>query len=147
MKTTLQVIGMVVGLALAASASPAMAQQPSPSAIFGEWVTPGGKGRVRVEPCGDKLCATLVWLRDEAAGQTALDTRNPNAALRTRPLKGIRILDGLSANGPIWAGGRGYDPERGANFRIASLTMQPNGVLKLKGCLGPLCQTQVWTKP
>jgi uncharacterized protein (DUF2147 family) len=138
---------LLTGLALALTAlsGPASAQA-TPSPAFGEWITPGGKGRVRVEPCGDKLCGTLVWLKEETAAQPLLDARNPDKALRTRPLKGVRILDRLSADGAGWAGGRGYDPERGQNFRVASLTVLPNGVLKLKGCIGPLCQTQTWTK-
>ena len=37
----------------------------APSAVTGEWWTPGFNARVRIEPCGDGVCGRIVWLWDD----------------------------------------------------------------------------------
>lgn len=127
---------------LLALAAPAEA---SPESVLGEWLTGSGGGRVRIDKCGESVCGALVWLREEPAGETWLDTRNKNEALRTRPLRGLRILEGFRLRDGKWVNGRVYHPENGNTYR-AELIPQANGTLVMKGCLGPICQDQTWRR-
>jgi uncharacterized protein (DUF2147 family) len=134
-----------IGLALAfmgicLASTPAWA---NPERAFGEWYTQSGGARVRVEPCGQSACGYLTWLKEEPAGETWLDTRNKNAALRDRKLRGLLMLDGFRRTPQGWVGGRVYSPENGNTYR-AELLPQPDGTMRLKGCLGPICQNQTW---
>jgi uncharacterized protein (DUF2147 family) len=127
---------LMIGAALTA---PAFA---TPEAAIGEWMTPGERGRIKLAPCGEALCGTLIAVKP---GNSSRDERNPNPALKNRDLIGVQLMTGLTRKGAGWAGGRGYDPDRGMNFR-AEITPQANGSLRVKGCVGPICEVQVWTK-
>lgn len=35
----------------------------------GVWFRDDGNARVRVAPCGNKTCATNLWIRDESKGE------------------------------------------------------------------------------
>jgi uncharacterized protein (DUF2147 family) len=117
----------------------------SASALEGtQWRTASGGGIVRMERCGgDQLCGIIARvLGPDAAG--AKDANNPDAALRTRPLQGVRILTDFTRRGERWTGGRIYNPEDGRSYR-SELRLMPDGTLQVKGCLGPICRNQVWT--
>jgi uncharacterized protein (DUF2147 family) len=126
--------------ALAALAAPMSAQ-----ALEGTlWRTASGAGIVRMEPCeGGKLCGVLT--RAVTGGQPGVDANNPDPALRARPLVGMRILSGFSrAPDGRHVGGRIYNPEDGKTYR-SELATRPDGKLAVKGCVGPICRTQLWT--
>lgn len=107
------------------------------------WRTASGNGIVRMEPCdGNRLCGVITRVM---GSPVTTDARNPDPALRARPLVGVRILTGFTPNGPgRWTGGRIYNPEDGRSYRSELRTL-PNGTLEVKGCVGPVCQDQIWT--
>ena len=107
------------------------------------WRTASGSGIVRMERCdGNRLCGVITRV---IGAPVANDARNPDPALRSRPLVGIRILSGFTPAGPgRWTGGRIYNPEDGRSYRSELRTL-PNGNLEVKGCVGPVCQDQIWT--
>jgi uncharacterized protein (DUF2147 family) len=109
------------------------------------WQTAGASGIVRIEACGrGQLCGSIVQVLTPGQAN-AVDANNPNPALRTRPVRGVRILSGFTRNpNGRWTGGRIYDPEAGREYR-SELRLLTNGNLEVKGCIGPLCQTQIWT--
>ena len=39
----------------------------------GVWVRDDGNARVRIAPCGDKTCATNIWIRDTSKGEAPGD--------------------------------------------------------------------------
>ena len=45
----------------------------------------------------------------------------------------------------MWWRGRIYDPKNGKSYRSIIRRKGP-GVLEVKGCIGPFCQTQVWKR-
>jgi uncharacterized protein (DUF2147 family) len=51
----------------------------------------------------------------------------------------------LSKDGARWIDGQIYNPEDGNSYR-SILEPGPGDTLKVKGCLGPFCQTQTWTR-
>ncbi|HMT45333.1 MAG TPA: DUF2147 domain-containing protein [Chakrabartia sp.] len=123
---------------LVALAAPLAAAQP----ISGKWLTDDGKGVVEIAPCGAHLCGRITRLMVKA-GANPTDRNNPDPALRTRPLVGLNILSGFRDTGGAWEGTI-YSPERGRSFRSV-VKRNADGSLAVKGCMGPICQTQRWT--
>ena len=129
------------------AATGAAAETPS---VLGDWATAGYEARVEIERCGNSaaLCATVVWLWnpvDERGGHRT-DRQNPDPALRSRPLVGLVILDGLRPTAPgAWGGGRIYDPATGNQYG-AALRLKAPGILEVEGCLAIFCRTQVWRR-
>lgn len=117
--------------------------------VEGTWIAPNRDGRinthVRVSDCGDGTpCGVLVWV-DPAATNRRFDDRNPDRSSRHRPLIGLRVLSGFERDGQIWRGGRLYNPDDGMSF-ACRLERGPDGQLRVTGCLGPLCQTNIWRR-
>lgn len=128
---------------LAAATMLATAAAPAPPPVTGRWLTEEGKAIVEIAPCGASLCGRIARVLKPRPGGPATDVNNPDARLRTRPIEGITILSGFAAKGDRWAG-RIYDPESGRTYR-SELSAQ-GGTLKVKGCFGPFCKTQDWTR-
>ena len=121
---------------LLAFGTPANAAAP----VSGMWLTEGGKALVEVGPCGAVICGRIVRVLTPTDG-TPTDRSNPDPKLRARPLAGLTILSGFADAGTVWKG-RIYDPESGRSYR--SELERRGGTLRVKGCLGPFCRTQVW---
>ena len=77
------------------------------------------------------------------SGQADHRRQQSDKALRSRPIAGLTILSGFAAAGDHWSG-RIYDPRSGRTYR--SELRRESGTLKVKGCFGPFCRTQVWTR-
>ena len=115
------------------------------SNMLGIWETPDGDARIEIADCGDGTpCGDLVWV-DPASADAQTDINNPKKALRDRPLLGIRMVWGFKLRGDKWRSGKVYDPESGRTYR-AELTLVSANQLKLKGCFGPICRSQIWTR-
>jgi|SRR5579859_1703732 len=118
---------------------------------LGDWLTPGGSGRIRVAACPEKpalLCGTLVWLRNpnDRSGAPLRDLANPDAALRTRPIVGISLISDFRRDATgRWVDGKIYDPNEGKTYR-SKMIAQPDGTLKVAGCILVLCESQTWTR-
>lgn len=140
----------VLALLLAAgvmidASTPVLAQAASD--ITGVWRTPvDGGSTVRITACGSDICAAVLGsprLRDHPDQR---DVRNPDPALRSRPLRGLMILRARPAGPGRWDNGQIYNPEDGRTYR-GSLRLLPDGRLRLTGCVvRPLCRSQTWTR-
>lgn len=132
-----------IAAALAALAGSAEAA----GAVQGLWLTQTGSGKVRIAPCGSKLCGTIVWVKtpmDKTTGKPQLDVKNPDPALRDRPIVGLQMIrDFKSVPGGRWAGGWIYDPESGKTY-ASKLNLNMDGTLKVEGCIAIICQAQTW---
>lgn len=117
----------------------AAAAGPADDAL-GLWLTQSGNGVIEITRCGESVCGRVVGGRGER-----LDVNNRDRALRSRELMGITILSGHREGPEGWVGGRIYNPEDGASYR-SNLAPGPGGTLRVTGCLGPFCRTQVWTR-
>jgi uncharacterized protein (DUF2147 family) len=113
--------------------------------ITGRWVTGEKDAVVAIARCGKALCGRIEkFLIMPAGGNDQRDVNNSDPAKRNRKLLGTAILTGLTADGTAWRG-EVYDPKKGRSF-AAEVRRKPDGTLEVKGCFGPICQTQVWRK-
>ena len=113
---------------------------------MGDWFTAGASAVVKVSPCASgegTLCGRVVWLWDPS---TATDTRNPDPALRARPLVGLDMLSGFRPGAPgEWTGGRIYNPEDG-NTYSATLKLRDATTMEVRGCVLFVCRSQLWRR-
>jgi uncharacterized protein (DUF2147 family) len=115
----------------------------APAPVTGRWLTADAKGVVVIAPCGPKICGRIVEVRNPTPGQATTDIHNPDPAKRARTIKGLQIISGFTAAETWWTGAI-YDPKSGRSY-TGYLSID-GARLKVVGCLGPLCQTQYWTK-
>jgi uncharacterized protein (DUF2147 family) len=113
--------------------------------VEGLWRTDDGKGLVRIVPCGAQLCGRIVRVLDNGPGVPATDVNNPDPHLRSQPLIGLETLSGFTREGAVWLGGHAYDPKSGRTYR-ATLQVNPDGSLRLTGCVMFICQSRRWTR-
>jgi uncharacterized protein (DUF2147 family) len=125
--------------------APASAQRAEPTGI---WLTQAGDARVRVSKCGGGMCGVIVWLRepiDSATGRPQVDDKNPNPALKTRPVIGLPLFSGMRASGPNKWSGQIYNADDGGTY-ASSVSMAGSDSLRVEGCVGALCGGETWTR-
>ena len=125
-------------------AGPALAADP----VMGDWLTASGSAKVRIAPCADKLCGTVVWLKKplDAKGHPQKEEANPDPKLRERPVIGLQLIKDFRGAGPgKWVDGRIYDPQSGKTY-ASKITPNPDGTLKVEGCISVICQAQTWKR-
>lgn len=122
-------------------------EQPTP---IGVWLHDNKRIEIKIAPCGERLCGTLVWFRwpNDAQGLPLVDIKNSDPALRTRPLLGMTILEGLRRSGDnTWEDGKIYNPDDGENYN-ASMSIDPDGALRVRAyvLLRLFGKTLIWTR-
>ena len=121
----------------------------SPTAV-GVWLHANERIQVEIAPCGDRLCGTIVWFRwpNDPQGLPLVDLKNPDPALRSRPLLGLTALRGLRRTGErTWEDGKIYNPDDGEDYE-ALMSLEDDGTLRVRAyVLIPLFgETQIWTR-
>lgn len=100
-----------------------------PADIQGLWMTDDGLGAVEIAPCGDKRCGRIVWMKNplDARGKLQQDVNNPNDDLKTRPICGSEIINGLvRQSDQSWDVGTIYDPKDGDDHDVAAKLKSAN---------------------
>jgi len=96
----------------------------------GVWMRDDGNAIVRVAPCGDKTCATNLWIRDTSKGEAP----------------GDRLILSVKRSSDNELSGTAYDPKRGMTFTVdVKLGKQ---AMTTRGCILArlLCKTVGWTE-
>jgi uncharacterized protein (DUF2147 family) len=142
--------------AIAPTGLPAHAASPERGAtdIRGLWVdnrdSDKHKVAVWIEDCEGSLCGRIYWLRKPtAAGAAKRDEKNPDAALRERPLCGLKIMTGFRpGEAPAWYRGYIYNPNDGRTFN-STIHLDEDGTLKVRGFVGVSLfgKTVEWVRP
>lgn len=118
------------------------------AAILGTWTTEDGSSRIAFEPCGDKVCGRVAWLKepnDPETGRPLTDKNNPEAALRARPILGLPIFPGLTADDGQWTG-KVYNADDGKTYEV-TVKRKALDKLEVEGCmLAVLCRGETWTR-
>ena len=113
---------------------------------YGNWSM--GKVTVNVTDCDGKLCGTIVALKEPISkidGKPKVDRKNPDSAMRQRPLIGLAVLMGMNPAGDGKWQGIIYDPEDGKTYN-ASIKVAGD-TLKVEGCVGGIfCKTHKFVR-
>ncbi len=138
--------GLVLALAmLVAAGAPRVASADErPGDIIGLWDT-GDGAHVEVYERDGLYHGKFRHFYDEPPAD-GVDAKNPDPALRGRPLVGADFILNFAFDGKKWTDGRIYNPENGKQYK-ADLEMQ-DGVLKVRGWLGVrlLGRTVSWSR-
>ena len=113
----------------------------------GIWVTEGSRSKVEIFRTGNSYAAKIIWLAEEnnTEGQPKTDKKNPDPALRSRPIIGLVILSDLKLENGIWKGSKIYSPERG-EYIDCSLQLQDGYTLRITATKGFFSTTKYWRK-
>jgi len=106
--------------------------------VTGKWQTEpsdsGGRVHVQIEPCGDKLCGTIV---------SAINS--DGVVSKTYEHLGKQMVKGMKKKGPAsYAGGTIWAPDKNKTYK-SKMRLADSGNLIVKGCVAFICRTQIWT--
>lgn len=96
--------------------------------LDGVWLRDDGNARVRIAPCGDKVCATNLWIGDASKGEAV----------------GDKLVMTLSREADGSFSGTAWDAKR--DWRYSMTIRATEGALTTRGCLlgGLLCRDVNW---
>jgi uncharacterized protein (DUF2147 family) len=120
----------------------------SENEILGTWYNTEKSAQIEIVKIGSGYHGKIVKLENAADYSTPpVDSKNENQKLRTRPIEGLTILDGLKYADGIWKEGKIYDPNSGKTYSCEVRLKNPS-VLEVKGYLGFswVGRTVEWTK-
>ncbi len=120
----------------------------SENAILGVWYNTEKTAKVEILKKGSPFIGKIVWLKDpNPGGKPAVDKDNPETKLKSRPLMGLNLLEGLKFDSGMWEDGTIYDPKTGKTYSC-QVTLKSKEVLEVKGYIGfsLIGRTVEWTK-
>lgn len=110
--------------------------QNKPDAIVGKWITEKGNCIVEVYKDKNQYKGKVLWfdVKNKKPMDQWTDEKNPNAALRSRKLVGLEILDNLKydPSSNEWVDGQIYDATTGKKWDSV-VWLTNNKQLKVKG--------------
>lgn len=116
----------------------------NPHEVFGLYAVEDGTSHVEIADCGDGTpCGTVVWIDPESI-ESGLAPEEVTSPATGEPVLGLTILQGLREARRDWRGGTIYSPSADRTYG-ARVRRLDSGELEVKGCIGPVCQTQLWT--
>jgi uncharacterized protein (DUF2147 family) len=130
-----------------------MAVFANPAPVTGQWKTVDEKGAetgvIEIYEQGGKVFGKLVSVKEplDAQGKPKLCNKCSGAD-KDKPIVGLVILKGLSADGDEYNGGTITDPNSGDVYKAKIEAVEGGKKLKVRGFLGIslLGRTQVWLK-
>src|SRR3979490_2917041 len=136
-------IAILAALLAAPSARAQGAGEPS-----GTWLTQAGDARVRVSKCGSGICGVIIGLRepiDPATGKPQVDDKNPNPALKKRPMIGLPLFSGMCSTGPGKWSGQIYNADDGSTY-ASNVSVTGAATPPGERRLGAICGGAGWTR-
>jgi uncharacterized protein (DUF2147 family) len=118
-------------------------------AVLGTWVNPNGQDHILIYKKGNKYFGKLDWIKfpNDEQGKPKSDKKNPDLALRSRPLLGLELLKDFTFDGDnVWNDGTIYDPKSGKTYSC-KMTLDGNS-LKIRGYVGISLfgRSETWTR-
>lgn len=129
--------GRIALVALAAAVPVTASAQAS---IEGRWKNPKGSVVVRIMPCGNVYCGTVI----DASEKAKANARRGG----TQHLVGTQILSGVRRAGDGTFKGQAFDPKRNIRAPATIRQVGPNAI-DVRGCALAgmlLCKEQRWTR-
>jgi uncharacterized protein (DUF2147 family) len=118
--------------------------------LDGFWQDSDGEVILEIKPCGGARCGKVAWLKQPLGpdGLALRDYRNPDPALRKRPVCGLEVVSGFKkqADG-TWGDGTVYVSDEGMSFSGYAEVLGPTQI-KVTGYIGLAIfgASEVWTK-
>ena len=137
------VIAVTAALLTATSALAQGAAEPN-----GVWLTQAGDARVKISKCGGGICGVIVGLKepiDPATGKPQVDDKNPNPALKKRPMIGLPLFSSMQPAAANKWSGQIYNADDGGTY-ASSISVAGPDTLRVEGCVGALCGGESWTR-
>ena len=104
--------------------------------ILGIWWNEEKTSKIKVEKKDGKYIGTVVYMIPEkyVNGKSPVDDKNPDVKFQSRPIVGLKILEGFvyEAGKKEWKNGTIYDPNSGKTYDCYAW-FEGNDLLKLKG--------------
>ena len=120
-----------------------------PDDIIGIWKAGGGKGHIQIFKQNGKYYGKIIWLRapKETNGEIKLDRKNPDPALRTKPIIGLVLLRDFIYKGGEWTEGYVYNTADGKEYKSYMTLKDPN-TLAVRGYMGFswIGKTDTWVR-
>lgn len=116
--------------------------------VEGIWLSGDGDGWIEIRIVGNGLSGVVAGSPNTDAERPDTDEKNPDPALRQRPLIGLEIFSGFRyAGNGRWKKGTIYDPNSGRSYRC-TVTLVDADTLEVRGYVGvPLLgRTEIWTR-
>jgi uncharacterized protein (DUF2147 family) len=137
---------ILLTLLLAATVSAA----PDVADIEGRWLSGAGDGWIDIRIEDDTLNGFIAGSPNDILGDPPrMDVENPDAALRTRELDGLKFLQGFRyvEKKNRWTDGTIYDPNSGKTYK-GTITLVDLNTLKLRGYIGVSLfgRNDIWTR-
>jgi uncharacterized protein (DUF2147 family) len=132
------------GTILLAATASGFAQVSDP---VGEWLVEDGSARIKVVSCPQEQSQPpTLWGVIWAETSPGIDSKNPDPAMRNRPMLGVPILINMrQTQANLW-NGKIYDA-RGGSIYDAKISLSRNDMLEVRGCVaGFLCGGQDWKR-
>jgi uncharacterized protein (DUF2147 family) len=118
--------------------------------LDGFWQDSDGEVILEIRPCGSAWCGKVAWLKQPLGpdGLALRDYRNPDPALRKRPVCGLQVVTDFKkqADG-TWGDGTVYVSDEGMSFSGYAEALSPTQI-KVTGYVGLAIfgASEVWTK-
>ena len=122
----------------------------NPDKIMGKWYIKNNEGVVEIYKSGDKYYGKIVWVKiaNDAYGYERKDVKNPDPALRNRPLLGTLTLIELNyvPSENHWHGNF-YSPRNGQSANVIITLNDPN-TMTVMGYVGStfFSKTEIWRR-
>jgi uncharacterized protein (DUF2147 family) len=132
---------LVIGVVAFLNAVPALALGPQD--IYGVWKHPDNGSLIQIYPCDGSICARIVSVPNPAVR----DAKNPDPALRGRPVTGVETWRHARETAPLQWSGSAYNPADGATV-YGTLKLTGETSLAVASCNLDVmpCFEQTWMK-
>jgi len=118
--------------------------------LDGYWIDSDGEVVLEVDPCGEQMCAKVVWLRLPYGPdrKPLKDFRNSDPALKERPVCGLEVIKGFTKQSDgTWGGGDVYVPDLGMSFKGYAKILSPKQIEVTGYVLLPMLgSSEVWSR-
>ena len=120
----------------------------APADIAGTWLSGDGDGLIEISVDGGGIAGRILGSPNKDPERATTDVKNPDPALRDRPLVGLDIFADFRYDGDDkWSGGFIYDPNSGKTYR-GKLRLVDRNTLEVRGFIGIslIGRTETWQR-
>lgn len=115
-------------------------------AIVGAWADEQGEMEIEMSRCGKVYCAKIIALAEPLGdGRPRTDVKNPDKALRARPLIGLQIISDLTYEAEGTWHGTMYAPIKGKQVNV-TFRLDGPGTLRAEVSKFIFRKTVTWTR-